>query len=71
MLTNGTKKTVSLSEHTHTHTLYSQLRYDGYENAAQAVSHVIASYPRVAPSSRLSHLVQLGMKTEGEGRTLA
>jgi len=46
---------------------YRQLRYDGYETAAQAVGGVIASYPMVAPSSRLSHLVQLGAKTEGEG----
>ena len=57
--------------HTHTrphptHTC-SQLRYDGYENAAGAVGQIIATYPPVAPSSRLGHLVQLGMKTEGEG----
>jgi len=45
----------------------SQLRYDGYVTAAQSVSHTIASYPPTSPSSRLSHLVQLGLKVEGEG----
>lgn len=46
--------------------IVSQLRYDGYEEAATAVGHVISSYPPTAPSSRLQHLVQLGQKTEGE-----
>lgn len=46
--------------------IVSQLRYDGYEAAAQSVSHIISSHPPIAPSSRLSHLVQLGTKTEGE-----
>lgn len=45
----------------------SQLRYDGYENAAAALSNIISSFPPTAPSSRLSHLVQLGLRTEGEG----
>ncbi len=63
---------VTLPPHTLTHTpthahTCSQLRYDGYENAAGAVGQIIATYPPVAPSSRLGHLVQLGMKTEGEG----
>ncbi len=48
--------------------LCSQLRYDGYVTAAQSVSHTIASYPPTSPSSRLSHLVQLGLKVEGEGK---
>jgi len=46
----------------------SQLRYDGYVTAAQSVGHVIASYPPTSPSSRLSHLVQLGLKLEGESK---
>lgn len=48
----------------------SQLRYDGYETAAQSVSHLISSFPPTSPSSRLSHLVQLGLRTEGEGMSL-
>lgn len=50
--------------------LCSQLRYDGYETAAQSVSHLISSFPPTSPSSRLSHLVQLGLRTEGEGMPL-
>ena len=48
--------------------LCSQLRYDGYVTAAQSVSHTIASYPPTSPSSRLSHLVKLGLQAEGEGK---
>ena len=47
----------------------SQLRYDGYETAASSLAHTISSYPPTSPSSRLSHLVQLGLQTEGEGGT--
>ena len=44
-----------------------QLRYDGYESVASTLSNAISSYPPTAPSSRLSHLIQLGLKSEGEG----
>lgn len=43
-----------------------QLRYDGYETVASNLFSAISSYPPTAPSSRLSHLVQLGMQAEGE-----
>ena len=50
--------------------LSSQLRYDGYETAASSLAHTISSYPPTSPSSRLSHLVQLGLQTEGEGEAV-
>ena len=61
----------SLHSHksTHAHCSHSLLRYDGYEAAASSLSGIV-SFPSTAPSSRLSHLVQQGLKTEGEGRNL-
>ena len=49
---------------------YSQLRYDGYETAASSLAHTVSSFPPPSPSSRLAHLVQLGVQTEGEGTVL-
>ena len=46
---------------------YSQLRYDGYETAASTLAHAVSSFPPPSPSSRLAHLFQLGVQTEGEG----
>ena len=46
--------------------IVSQLRYDGYETAASSLAHTISSFPPTSPSSRLSHLVHLGLQTEGE-----
>ena len=46
---------------------HSQLRYDGYESAAINLSRNFSTYPPTAPSSRLAHLVKLGMQMEGEG----
>ena len=62
----------SLHSHKSTpaHCSHSQLRYDGYEAAASSLSGIVSSFPPTAPSSRLSHLVQLGLKTEGEGRNM-
>ena len=62
----------SLHSHksTHVQCSHSQLHYDGYEAAASSLSGVVSSFPPTALSSRLSHLVQLGLKTEGEGRNM-
>ena len=45
----------------------SQLRYDGYETAASSLAHTVSSFPPPSPSSRLAHLVELGVQAEGEG----
>ena len=62
----------SLHSHksTHAHCSHSQLHYDGYEAAASSLSGIVSSFPPTFPSSCLSHLVQLGLKTEGGGRNM-
>ena len=62
----------SLHSHksTHGHCSHSQLCYDGYEAAASSLSGIVSTFPPTTPSSRLSHLVQLGLKTEGGGRNM-
>ena len=66
-----TTPTYPTPTHACAHHPSSQLRYDGYETAASSLSGIISSFPPTAPSSRLSHLVQLGLKTEGEGTSIS
>lgn len=63
----GAQKTVKERESLY-RMIVSQLKYDGFELAAQAVAKHIASYPPTAPSSRLSHLVELGLHKEKDGK---
>jgi cleavage stimulation factor subunit 1 len=46
--------------------MISQLRYDGYETVATNLARNFSAYPPSSPSSRLSHLVSLGLQMEGE-----
>ena len=49
--------------------IVSQLRYDGFDTAANTIMKVVNSYNQhlpCAPSSKLSHLVRLGIEKESE-----
>ena len=47
--------------------IVSQLRYDGFDIAANTITKVVSTYNQhlpCAPSSKLSHLVKLGLEKE-------
>ena len=64
----GTVEILHKQEHLY-RLIISQLRYDGFDVAANTITKVVSTYNQhlpCAPSSKLSHLVKLGLEKETE-----